>query len=132
MAKDEVVQTGNTEITPFASAAYTATQTAAFTNAGARGVILTFDVTVDPASAIVVLTIEYQDPASSKWEILLTAPAISAVGTTSYLLYPGASETESSAITLSIGYPLPRSWRVNMTHTDGDSITYSVGGSYII
>jgi hypothetical protein len=56
---------------------------------------------------------------------------VTGVSTNTYLFYP-SSGAASDDITEVQNMPLPRTWRVNVTHADADSITYSVGGSYLL
>ena len=74
------------------------------------------------------MTITYKDPGSGAYETLLTATAITGISRNSYLLYPAAGAAASD-ITQVVEFPLPKTWRVTMTHADTDSITYSVGYS---
>jgi len=121
------------EVTPLISAARTATAVSAdLTNTGARGVMLTLDVTAIAASPSIVLEIEYKDPASGLYECLFSAAAaVVATGTHTYVLYPG--DIVAAEDVVEVGkLPLPATWRVQVVHADADSITYSVSGSYLI
>lgn len=119
---------GNIEKTIFASAERTADENSAdFTNDNAKGIKVVIDVTIDPALASVVFTIEGKDPVSGKYYPLLVSAAINAVGTTVLTVYPGvpvvANVTASDIV--------PTIFRVSADHTDADSITYSVSGALI-
>lgn len=126
------IERHNLDVTLLASSARTATTNSADqTNHNGRGVLVTLDVTSVTDTPSVVLAIEAKDPASGKYEPLLTATAVTATGTHSYIVYPGGDVTASECIVKSVGFPLPRTWRVSMTHADADSITYSVGAMVI-
>jgi len=120
-------------VTLLASAARTATTTSADqTNKGenlnVRGVLVTLDVTAITATPSITLSIQAKDPASGKYEALLTASAaVTATGTHSYLVYPGAGSA-SGDVTQVAGFVLPNTWRISVAHGDTDSITYSAGG----
>lgn len=117
-----------------ASAARTTTvySDAQHNDAGYRGILIFFDATVEVATASVTPTIEAYNPGSNEWETYLTATAVSAVGETSWFIYPTGYD-----INAVIGHtdehqvPLPCNWRLKMTASDTDSLTYSVGYNYI-
>lgn len=137
----------NVAVTPFESEArpdatdrtypYDLT-TSDFVNEGARGLILTLDVTAIVSSPSIVLRVEQKpgtfDPTSGVYTyetVFLAATPVTAVGTHTYLIYPddiiiGADFDDA------VKLPLPRTWRVVIEHADADSITYSVGGSYLV
>ncbi len=115
----------NRVIELYASAARTATSNVEFTKQSgdeARALIIVIDVTVDPASAISTPTIDAFDDASGKWHNILTASAINSVSTV--VLRVG--EFLVAAANLTVRQPISRTMRLVLTHTDGDSITYSV------
>jgi len=115
-------------LTLLASAARTATTNSGdIANQNFRGVHVVIDVTVDPAAASVVFTIQGKDPLSGKYYTILASAAVAAVGTTVLRVFPGSTVTANAAA----NDGLPRVWRVLATHADGDSITYSVGASYL-
>lgn len=127
--------------------------------AGQRGVLLTLDVTEAPPAAraaeeeetpeeeaelaaeeaaeegTLAISIEAKDPASGEY-VPLTAFAVtkkaSELGegaTLAYTLYPGALETAAVGSHEVMGLPLPRKWRVKVTHSAVGKWTYSVGAS---
>ncbi len=75
----------------------------------------------------VTFTVEGRDPVSKKWYTLLASAAISAQSTVSLTVYPGVTVAANAAASR----PLPRAWRVKVTHSAGTSFTYSVGASLI-
>lgn len=98
---------------------------------GAKGVIVVLDWTVEADTATLTLTIEHKDLNSGKYIILLTAAAVTAVGTTAFVVYPG-NLTATDGITEVSDLPIGRIWRVVVAHTDADAATYSVSGTYIL
>jgi len=98
---------------------------------GAKGVIVVLDWTVEADTATLTLTIQHKDLNSGKYVDLLVAAAVTAIGTTSFVVYPG-NLTASEGITKVADLPLGRVWRVEVAHTDTDAATYSVSGTYIL
>lgn len=113
----------------FASAAYVADQNSSeFINPNMRGGIFTINCTVDPALASVVFTIQGKDELSGEWDNILVSAAVASVSTVRLRVYPGLT----AATNLVVSDVLPRIFRVNANHADGDSITYSVGFQGIV
>ena len=77
------------------------------------------------------LTVEIQDPVSGTWLILLQGAALATTGLRTYLVYPGVG-VASAGVTGVESRPLPRMWRVTVTHATADSYTYSVGAALIL
>jgi len=127
------VDTNNAEHIFFSSAARTATVSGSdVVNPRWRGLIVTLDVTAVTATPSITLTIEYKDPASGKYEALLVGAAVTTTGTHTYIVYPGGDVTAAEDIVEVQGVPLPYRFRITMTHADADSITYSVGGCFLL
>ncbi len=120
----------NTEIVILPSAIRTTLQDVDLINDFARGVIITLDVTLDAALASITPSISVRDPVSGKFEQIMAMAAVAAVGTHSYIVYPGVAAATESIVEV-VGYPLPRRWRFSMAVADADAMTYSVGASYI-
>lgn len=120
------------EITLLASAARVATTNSADqnlhgVNVNMRGVMVIVDVTASADTPSITPIIQGKDPASGDYFNLLSASAaLTGAATALYLVYPGVG-TASAGITQVAGFVLPSTWRVSVTHADGDSITYSVG-----
>jgi len=125
-------QRGNQEMTLFASAARTATVASALqTNYNARGLMIFVDVTAVTDTPAVTPILYAVDPVSADVQSLWQAStAIATTGNRLYVLYPG--NTDGAQLTDKDTVPLPRSWKLYMSHGDADSITYSVGMSYIL
>ena len=119
----------NTDLTILSSAARTATnQSADFTNYNGRGLHLVIDATAIAATPSVVFTIQGKDAISGKYYTILTSAAVTAVSTTILRVFPGATAAANTVA----NDILPRVWRIDATHGDADSITYSVGASGIL
>jgi hypothetical protein len=119
----------NERITVFSSAARTETVNSDdIENMNGRGLKLVIDVTATTASPSVVFTIQGKDTVSGKYYTILASAAITGTGTTVLTVYPGLTAS-ANVVGNDI---LPRDWRVNATHADADSITYSVGAQVIL
>lgn len=122
-------QRNNTDITVLASAARTATnQSADQTNYNGRGLHLVINVTAASATPSVVFTIQGKCALSSAYYTILASVAITGTGTTVLRVFPGATAAANAAANDII----PRTWRIDATHADADSITYSVSASVIL
>ena len=97
---------------------------------GYKGIWIYFDATVEVATAQVTPSIEALNPATKEWEAWLSATAITAVGETSWVIYPDGPGSVISP-TDEDRAPIPYTWRLKMTHADADSLTYSVGYQYL-
>jgi len=93
---------------------------------GARGAIILINSTEITATPIVTVTIELLDGDGAYTEVYWTAAAtITTAADTSYIFYPGVTAADVD-VTEEISAPIPREWQLTLTHTDADSITYSV------
>lgn len=92
-------------------------------NLGARGVHVIIDVTAVADTPSVVFTLQGYDPASGDWYNLLVSSAVVATGTTVLKVYPGIAAVANGAASDC----LPAVWRIDATHADADSITFSLG-----
>lgn len=119
----------NGTATVLASAARTATnQSADQTNYNWRGLHLIINVTAIVDTPSVVFTIQGKDPISANYYTILASAAIVGTGTTVLKVYPGIT----AAANLSVSDILPRVWRVDATHADADSATYSIAAVLIL
>lgn len=92
------------------------------------GIHVVLDVAVNAGTAAsIVLTIQGFDAVSERYYTLLEGAAVTAVGTTVYKVFPGATDTAN----VSVNDILPYKWRVLVTHADENPITYSVGASVV-
>lgn len=120
------LQRNNVAGTALASAARTATTNSAdLVNYNGRGVVVVLDVTAFAATPTITLTVEGKDPVSGGYYTILSGAAINVAGTSRnvYVVYPGVTETAN----VDASHPLPRTFRITVTHGDADSVTYSVG-----
>jgi len=113
----------------YASAARTATPTAFQTAVprGCKGIRVVLDATAVTATPAVTTTIDALDSVSGKWVNLLTSAAVATVTTNPYTVALGATV----AANVSASAPLGDQIRITCTHGDADSITYSVGLTFI-
>lgn len=122
-----------TDFEALASAARTATtNTSDYTNIGAKGIAICVDVTSITDTPSVTPYIQWKDPSSGNYETLAqVAAALTAVTRVTYILYPTNMTAPTGDVTEVFKVPLPTTWRISMVHADADSITYSVGVSYL-
>ncbi len=114
--------------TVFSSAARTATTNGSDLESRAgRGIHVVIDVTAIASSPSVVFTIQGKDATSGKYYTILASAAITGTGTTVLRVFPGATAANNTIANDS----LPGLWRIIATHGNSDSITYSVGASYV-
>lgn len=117
-----------TEGTLLASAARTATISSSDVSNGRRnGIHIILDVTAITGAPSITLKIEGKDAASGKYYTILESAAITGVSTNIYKVFPAATAAANSVV----NDVIPKTWRVTVTHTNADSITYSVGYSLV-
>ena len=103
------------------------------TNQNARGVLIIVHIGVAGTGAISPII---RDSFSGQDAQLLLGANITGIGTFGYVVYPGA--TKGSAIGGHVaagditGLPLPRSWYLRMSHSDGSNWTYDVTYALIV
>lgn len=134
-----VVDDGLREFEALASGARTATTNSGdLTNPGAKGALIMVDVTAFAATPDVDLSIQAKDPSSGSYVTLCTATAsitdVTGVDMYVYLIRPGDLVVPGAGTEILEMWelPLPRTWRILMTHNDADSLTYSIGVSYLV
>ena len=127
------MSSNNRSVTLLSAAARTADiTTSQFPNHLYRGILIVVDVTADPATAAVTPKIRVKDENGDYNEVIWSAAAaIAAVGEFSYLIYPGATAADFDG-TEAVGFPLPQEWQLFMDAADGESLTYSVRGHFIL
>lgn len=122
----------NVELTLLSSAARTATTNSSDQiNYNAKGAIIFFDITAVPLVDTVTLSVEGKDPVSGKYFTLLEGSALSTTGQRLYAIYPGVADTDTKFDAFE-EMPMPRTWRVTVTHSGIGSFTYSVGAAMIL
>lgn len=104
--------------------------------AGQRGVMLALDITKAPNTAeTLTLVLEAKDPSSGKYVPITVFKAskkgeeLGAGTTLLFTVYPGALETEAVGSHEVMALPLPRKFRVKITHSAGSEWKYSLGAS---
>lgn len=119
----------NIEAVALASAARTATTASAdFVNYNAKGVRVRINVTAVGAAPSITVAIQEKDSISGNYIDRLVSVAITTTGQKASLtLYPGVTASPNVAVS----EPLPRTFRINVTHANADSITYSVDHALI-
>ena len=126
-------QRGNTLVNLLASAARTTTtETAVQTNYNARGVIVMLDVTV-AGTGHLNLSFRWRSTTNNNSPDT-AATNVTTTGLWFAVCYPGAAleaTYTNASVTLAIPYPLPRSWSVKVTPSDGSSWTYSLDASMV-
>jgi hypothetical protein len=101
-------------------------------NHEADGVLLSLVVTAVTATPALTLKVQYTPDAGTTWiDYFVAAAAVATAVNSSYLLYPGVLASADGAVTESVNLPLPRDWRVAVTHGDTDSATYAVYAMYL-
>jgi hypothetical protein len=115
----------NMNVTLLASAARTATlQSADQTNFNGSCVHVVLNVT-SAGTGSITLTVQGKDSVSSAYYTLIAGAAVTTNSTNVYKVCPGITV----AANVSAADILPRTWRIDVTHNNANSITYSVGAS---
>lgn len=126
----------NTQGTLLASAARTATtQTTTQTNYNAKGVLITINVSVASGTGGLTPYLQLVDPVTGAYIAATTgiASPLTATGTYFFEFYPGIQTSGlGSAFKQSISLALPRTWQLQIYHSDATSYSYSVGYSLIL
>jgi len=128
------MQRWNEERSLLASAARTAT-----TNSGDqenlyhRGLILFVDVTARAAATTLTPNLQVKDLAGNYITVWTVAAAINSGNTSlAYLFYPSPNTDAANLYTEAVDLVVGRTWRIAMTHSDANSITYSVACSLLV
>lgn len=124
----------NADGTALASTARTTTSYSNdITNATARGIIIYLNITAASGTGGLQVRVYGKDPASAQYFALNGAPtAKTTTGSFPYVFYPGAASGATLAADQIVSGPLPRTFRIGVTHGDASSYTYSVGYSLIV
>jgi hypothetical protein len=86
------------------------------------------DVTAVTATPTITATIEGKDPLSGAFYAILVDTGITATGTT----FLQVGHTIIAAANVAANNFLPDEYRVTVTHTDADSITYSISAIHMV
>lgn len=123
---DLAVAHGQEEGVLVASGAYTATAQQEFAVVGCASVVaININTSAAGVSPSTVPTVEYFDPASQSWVVILTGVAITATGNITLLVGPHAANVANVAQNSALHGRM----RINMTHGNGTSHTYSISAS---
>ena len=115
-------------VTVLASGARTATVASAdFVTDAVRGIHVIIDVTAVTSTPSTTFTLQGKDPASGQYYTLLASAALTGTGTTVLKVFPGATASANAAA----NDCLPAVWRVNCTHGNANSMTYSVAANLL-
>ncbi len=94
------------------------------------GMFLLVDVTAITATPVLTVNLEVHCDTINEWFTFFTASAtITAISETVYFIGRGA--TASNGVAQVGGVTLPPDFRLNMTHADTDSATYSVTAQWV-
>jgi hypothetical protein len=104
-----------------------------FHNHEAEGVLLSIIVTAVTSTPLLTAKIQYSPDGGTT---AIDYAAFTQVGPTnatnySLLIDPAVTTTTDGSVTESVSLPLPRLWRLVVTHADTDSATYSVQAMYL-
>lgn len=117
----------NVDVTDLASAARTTTQTVAdITVFNGHSLVVTLDMTV-VGTGSVTLTINYKDPASGKYILLLSGAAVTTNSTNRYQINPNIAAVANSIAQADLG----RVIQLIVTAGNANSATYSLGHTVI-
>jgi len=119
----------NDEKILLASAARIATPTISpQANNSHRGMILVVNVTARGVATTLTPGLQLRDPVSGEYVTIWTAAAAinTANATVAYLFYPSPLADAACLYTEAVDMAIPTQWRAVMTHSDANSITYSV------
>ena len=125
-------QRNNTEGTLLASAARTvATNSSNQINYNARGVTLSLTVTAKAAATTLNVNLQMIDLVSGAAETIAFATFNANIGSVNILqAYPGTIDADFTQVGKSVA--LPRVWRVSVSPSDANSVSYSLSYSYTI
>ena len=119
------------EVTLLGSAERTASlATATQTNYNARGVMLILDVSAITDTPSIQVVVQVMPILCGDYEAVLRGGQVTTVSLNSYVVYPGA--IAEGDVVKAASLPLPRRWRVTVSHADADPITYSLTAHYIL
>ena len=103
-------------------------------NFSAVGMVLFWDIYVQPVSGTAQLFVDIKNPASGEYTAIYQTTAFNATGTVAtlkkYLFYPGAVD-DGSGFTAVDRIPIPHWWRVRVIHVAPLSWDYCIGYSYL-
>lgn len=114
---------GNIEQVALASAARTVTTNSDdIDNLNGKGAHFIIDISAVVTDPRIRVSIQGKDPISGEYYNILVGNLYSVVGTNVMKVYPGMNNEPG----ISVSDTIPRTLRVNVAHTNSDSITYSI------
>ena len=125
----------NEERVILASAARIATPTCpGMANTRHRGMILVVNVTARAVATTLTPALQLLDPVSGEAVTIWTAAAAinSANATFTYLFYPSPLADAACLYTEALDMVIPTRWQAVVTHSDVNSVTYSVCAMMIL
>lgn len=106
----------------------TTTNSSDLNNWNHSGLILFVDITGRDGSTTLTPNLHVQEPIEDNYVTVWTAAAAlnSADTTAAYLFYPSTNTDAAALYTEAVDLTIGKVWRVAMTHSDTDPITYTV------
>lgn len=104
-----------------------------FDNHEAEGVLLSVLVTAVTSTPLLTVKVQYSPDGGTTAIDYAGFTQVGPTGATNYslLIDPSVTTTTDGSVTESVSLPLPRLWRLVVTHADTDSATYSVQAMYL-
>lgn len=124
----------NIELTLLISAARTVTTPSLDQiNRHYKGLILFVDVTARAAATTLTPSLQVKEPVGANYITVWTASAAinTGDGTYAYLFYPSPLTDAANLYTEAVDLLVGRTWRLNMAHSDANSITYSASAAML-
>ena len=95
--------------------------------------MLVLDVSAITDTPSIQAVVQVIDTLSGDYEAILRGGNVTTVSLNSYVVYPGGISTAGGGDVVMVAIlPLPRKWRVTVSHSDADPITYSLTAHYIL
>lgn len=123
-----VTGNGNTNQLILPNAARTASVTGEdITNYNSSGAHIIVDISAIAVATQLTVTVQGKDSTSGNYYNILITTALDAVDTFLLKIHPDVTDVQNAAVNDS----LPNTFRINVTHSDTDSITYSVTVNFL-
>lgn len=123
----------NTQHTLLVSGARSSSTNTPYTaNFNATGVHVVLKITASSGTGGLLIKIIGQTTSGAIYQMNVTPPAVTAIGTYAYELYPGSSGLTTPEIMQRTSGSLPRIWNVYVSHLDASSYTYSLEANVIL
>jgi hypothetical protein len=92
-----------------------------------KGLVVYLNITQASGTGGIQLNVQFKDPASGTYVVMLQDSVRTTTGFHKFILYP-ASNLAGDVATVA---PLSRTWNIQVSHGDSSNYTYSVGASLI-